>query len=86
MFTAYAIESLHKNYIYKGFTSNIEDRLKRHNDGREKTTAPYRPFKLIYTKEFSNRADARDHEKWLKSSTGREFLKQISKDLKSSEH
>ena len=77
MFTTYALQSIHKNYIYKGFTSNIEDRFKRHNEGREKTTAPYSPFKIIYTKEFSNRKEARDHEKWLKSSPGREFLKSL---------
>ncbi|MGJ3234451.1 GIY-YIG nuclease family protein [Marivirga sp.] len=82
MFTAYALQSIHKNYIYKGFTSNLKDRFKRHNEGREKTTAHYRPFKIIYTKEFSNRKNARDHEKWLKSSASREFLKQISTKLK----
>ncbi|MGM0579451.1 MAG: GIY-YIG nuclease family protein [Bacteroidota bacterium] len=79
MFKAYALQSIHKNYIYKGFTSNLEDRFKRHNEGREKTTAPYRPFKIIYSKEFSTRTGARDHEKWLKSSSGRKFLKEISK-------
>jgi putative endonuclease len=77
MFTVYALKSIHKNYIYKGFTSNLEERLKRHNKEREKTTAPYRPFTLIYTKKFSGRKDARDHEKWLKSSAGREFLNQL---------
>jgi putative endonuclease len=80
MFTAYAIQSLHRNYIYKGFTSNLEDRIKRHNEGRENTTAPYRPFILIYTKEFPTRLGARSHEKWLKSSSGREFLNGISKN------
>jgi len=79
MFTVYALQSTRRNYIYKGFTSNLEDRFKRHNEGREKTTAPYRPFMLIYTRDFSIRKDARAHEKWLKSSAGRKFLKGISK-------
>jgi len=77
LFTVYAIKSLHRNYIYKGFTSNLDDRIKRHNAGREKTTAPYKPFILIYTKDFSSRAEARTHEKWLKSSSGRKLLKEI---------
>jgi len=73
MFTVYALESTHRKYIYKGFTSNLEDRFKRHNEGREKTTAPYRPFTIIYIREFSTRLEARVHEKWLKSSAGRKF-------------
>ena len=77
MFTAYAIRSLENNYIYKGLTSNLEDRLRRHNAGYEKTTKPYAPFRLIYSIVFDTRAEARDHEKWLKSGAGRLMLSKI---------
>ena len=46
-FKGYAISSLVGNYIYVGISQNIEQRFKRHNGGYERTTAPYRPFKLI---------------------------------------
>jgi len=58
-------------------TSNLEERIKRHNRGYEKTTKPYRPFDLIYTEECENRIVARRREKYFKSGIGKEFLKQI---------
>jgi putative endonuclease len=77
MYTVYAIRSHTSNYIYKGLTSNLEERLLRHDSGYEKTTKPYLPFELIYTKEFSRREDARLHEKYLKSGEGREMLRKL---------
>jgi putative endonuclease len=79
MFTVYALSSTVRNYIYVGLTSNLENRIFRHNSGYEKTTKPYRPFELIYQKTFTTRPEARSHEKYLKSSPGKRFLK----DLKS---
>jgi putative endonuclease len=48
MYHVYAISSQVKRYIYVGLTSNLEERLRRHNKGYEQTTKAYRPFKLIY--------------------------------------
>lgn len=73
----YAISSINRNYVYVGITANLEERLRRHNNGREKTTKPYKPFKLIYTEKFNARVDARAREKYLKSGVGKEFLKNL---------
>ena len=67
MYTVYAIKSISRNYIYVGLTSNLERRLEYHNKGYEKTTKPYKPFKLIFTERFENRTQARAKEKYLKS-------------------
>jgi len=75
MFTVYAISSIYKTYIYIGMTSNLDDRLNRHARGYEKTTKPYLPFALIYTEIFLTREEAREQEKYLKSSSGRRHLK-----------
>ncbi|MEQ9091931.1 MAG: GIY-YIG nuclease family protein [Balneola sp.] len=80
MITVYAISSLQRSYIYVGMSSQLSKRIERHNKGQNKTTKTYTPFKLIYTKEFVNRKEAREHEKYLKSGVGREFLKSISKE------
>ncbi len=48
-YTVYAISSLKDNYIYVGMTSNLEDRIRRHNAGYERTTKPHRPYELIFT-------------------------------------
>ena len=48
-------------------TSNLEKRLKEHNNGYEKTTKPYAPFTLIYTEQTTTRPEARIKEKYFKS-------------------
>ncbi len=75
MYYVYALESLERKYIYVGLTNNIERRTKQHQNGKERTTAVYRPFKLIFKKGFSTRVEARKREKYLKSGIGKEFLK-----------
>jgi putative endonuclease len=82
MYRVYAIKSIHRNYIYVGMTSNIENRLYRHNKGYEKTTRPYAPFELIYSEKCQSRLEARKREKYFKSGVGKEFLRNI--DSKSS--
>ena len=73
----YAISSLEHSYIYVGLTQDIHLRIKRHNDGRERTTKFYRPFKLIYSEVCDSRPVARTKEKYWKSGVGKEKLKRI---------
>ncbi len=77
MVTVYAISSETRKYIYVGMTTQLKVRIARHNIGQNKRTKAYAPFKLIYTKEFKPREEARAHEKYLKSGIGKEFLKSI---------
>ena len=77
MYNVYAILSLERNYIYVGLTNNLSRRLTEHNNGYNKTTAPYRPFKLIYKEIFERRVDARTREKYLKSGIGKEYLRSL---------
>ncbi len=73
----YAIKSLTRTYIYVGLTNSIERRIDQHNQGQNRSTKAYRPFKLIYTQEFKTRKEAREREIYLKSGIGKEFLKTI---------
>ena len=66
MYYVYAISSLERNYIYVGLTDNLERRFFEHNNGKNKTTKPYLPFKIIYTQEFETRLEARQNEKYFK--------------------
>ena len=77
MFYVYEISSIEKNYIYVGLTSNFEERLKRHNGLREKTTKPYAPYKLLYLEEAKTRLEARNREKYWKSGIGKENLRYL---------
>ncbi|NJN50038.1 MAG: GIY-YIG nuclease family protein [Polaribacter sp.] len=82
MFTVYAISSIEKNYIYVGLTSNLEERLKRHNGLREKTTKFYAPFALIYKEICETRVEARKREKYWKSGIGKEKLRLLRSQIK----
>ncbi len=77
MYTVYAIKSLIRNYIYVGMFSQLEKRLNRHNEGKNKTTKPYAPFELIYTETFETRLQARIREKYWKSGIGKEKLREM---------
>jgi len=77
MYYVYAISSLERNYIYVGLSDNVDRRFSEHNEGRNKTTKPYLPFRLIYIEECETREAARKIEKYYKSGIGKEKLKLI---------
>jgi len=78
MFQVYVLYSLSFNKIYIGYTSNLEQRLKSHNELSTKGyTVRYRPWEAIYSEEFETKREAMQREKQLKSAKGREFIWQI---------
>ena len=66
----YILKSLSRSSYYIGITKDVNDRLKRHNSGQNKSTKGDKPYKLIYEEKFDNRIDAREREKYLKSYAG----------------
>jgi putative endonuclease len=79
IYNVYALRSEIDGRIYVGFTENVERRIKEHNAGRTKSTKGYRPWKLIYQEEVPGRQNARKREKYLKSGSGKEWLKENAK-------
>jgi putative endonuclease len=66
------------NKHYVSFTSNLEVRIKSHNEFGKDWTSKYRPWKLIYTTRFEEKSRAMKYEKWLKTGVGRDFIKSLS--------
>lgn len=60
---------------YVGCTNDLKDRLKRHQKGQIPATKNRPPVKLISYFAFSNKYTAFNFEKYLKSGSGRAFLK-----------
>ena len=83
MFTDYALKSLSHNFIYVGMTENLEERLRRHNNGYNKSTKRFAPYKLIYSENCATGEEARVREKYLKSTSGKRFLRSILEEDKS---
>lgn len=70
----YIIASEIKNWHYVGITKDIENRVTRHNLGKERSTKPYRPYKLIFAQETISYKGARKIEKFLKIRFNKEAL------------
>lgn len=70
--------------FYTGITSNLERRIKEHEQGKNISTAYRRPLKLIYYEAYLLKQDAEAREKYLKTSMGRRVIrKQLANYLKS---
>jgi predicted GIY-YIG superfamily endonuclease len=58
---------------YVGFTSDVKQRLKAHNEGASIHTRKYKPWKLVSYTAFDDERRAREFEHYLKSGSGRAF-------------
>ena len=61
------------NKIYTGCTNNLEERIKRHNQGQVEATKRLLPVSLSTYIVFNNKYLAYDFERYLKSGSGRAF-------------
>ena len=76
MHYVYILQSLKKtNWLYKGSTSDLKRRFTEHNSGKNFSTSPYTPFKLIYYEAYLLKSDAEAREKYLKTSMGMRVIK-----------
>ena len=77
MYYVYVLKSINFRKSHVGFTNNIERRLLEHNSGKNIFTRRYKPWKLIYKEDFNRLEDAIHKEKYYKSHSGRNKLKEI---------
>ncbi|MBY0353858.1 GIY-YIG nuclease family protein [Candidatus Babeliales bacterium] len=68
-----SIKNPEKTYV--GFTNSIDHRLRLHNDGKSSYTAKYKPWALVGYTAFQEESHAILFEKYLKSGSGKVFLK-----------
>ena len=76
MFYVYILQSLRDDdRHYVGATSDLRDRVSRHNRGDVKHTSKYLPWRLKTYVAFTDRERAFAFERYLKTSSGRAFAK-----------
>ena len=81
MFTVYVLYSQSYKKIYVGYTSNLEERFKSHNEVATKGWAiKFRPWEIVHSEIFEIKADAMRREKELKSAKGRVWIWQVLGD------
>jgi predicted GIY-YIG superfamily endonuclease len=60
---------------YVGVTSNVELRLRAHNEGLSGHTSRHRPWRTLVVIEFDEEEPALLFERYLKTGSGREFAR-----------
>ncbi|MEK9206995.1 MAG: GIY-YIG nuclease family protein, partial [Patescibacteria group bacterium] len=60
---------------YVGHTNDIKRRLRDHNSGKTVFSKRYAPWSIIYQEQFETLIDSVKREKYLKSATGRRWIK-----------
>lgn len=73
MYYVYSLKC--KDGYYVGCTDNIEERLKRHQKKQVPATANRLPISLEFYSAIENKYKAFEFEKYLKSGSGRAFIK-----------
>lgn len=76
MYFVYLLENQNDKSWYIGYTANLEERIERHKKGDgARTTSRKKNWELIYYEAYKNDKDAKGRERFLKSGSGRRFLK-----------
>jgi putative endonuclease len=75
MHYVYVLRSTSDDGLYIGYSANLRKRFQQHAQGDSLATSYRRPWKLIYYEAYLERDDALGRERYLKSGSGRKFLK-----------
>jgi putative endonuclease len=76
MHYVYLIESVHaRDRHYVGETADLRRRLHAHNAGQSVYTRDFKPWQLVCYLGFASEASAKGFERYLKSGSGKTFLK-----------
>lgn len=79
MYFVYIIQSIMCGKFYVGCTDNIQRRVGEHNKGLSKYTKTDKPWKLVYSEEFTDLSLARKREYKIKSWHKRSAIESLIK-------
>jgi len=76
MYYVYVLQNP-KGQLYIGFTANLDERIKRHLEGKAGWTHSRGPWELVHNESFLNRIEAIRREKQLKSGRQNQVLRSL---------
>lgn len=76
-FTVYIKYSAAVDRFYVGQTSNLQDRLYRHNHSGSKSTKKANDWRVVYTEVFETRTEAIARENAIKRKKSREYMQKL---------
>lgn len=74
-FYTYVLKSNIDGKLYVGWTNDLQNRMKKHNNGEVISTKDRRPLSLVYFESCLDKNKAIKREKYFKTGFGRRFLK-----------
>ena len=77
MWYTYILKSVQFGKYYIGYTENLENRLKWHNEGKSKWSKRFRPWVVAHKEEFSLKTEAIKREKQLKRYKSRNYIEKL---------
>jgi putative endonuclease len=73
----YFLRSLKDDSFYIGTSGNVDKRLREHNNGLSRSTAPKRPWKLERLEKYKDIKSAYKRERVLKKMKSRKLIEKI---------
>jgi putative endonuclease len=77
MFYTYILQSVKSGRYYIGHTSNIEERLERHNTGKVDATKNKGSWTVKYFETYKTESEANSRELYIKSMKSRIFIEKL---------
>ncbi len=80
MYYVYVLQSQKDNFLYIGYTNNIESRIIYHDKGLVPATRFRRPLRLIFYEAYLIKNDAIRRECYFKTTKGKVALRVMLKE------
>ncbi len=77
MYFVYILYSPSHDRYYVGHTSDLDQRVARHNRGLVRSTKGYRPWRLVYFECYATRGLSMAREREIKRRKSREYLESL---------
>jgi putative endonuclease len=81
MYYTYVLYSEKDHGLYIGYSADLKARFKQHTAGEVSSTAHRRSLILAYYEAYVYRRDAETRERFLKSGSGRTYLKKQMREF-----
>jgi putative endonuclease len=74
MYYVYFLRSIkNPDKTYIGYTTDLDERLQKHNEGGSEFTSDFRPWKLVCCIALDSKNKALDFERYVKIGSGHAF-------------
>ena len=81
MFYVYLLQSQKDQSFYIGYTSDLQQRLFKHNTAKSGYTSTKQPWEIVYSETFDLKSDAIKRERFLKRQKNTAFYQRLIRGI-----